>query len=156
MYGMKIVLIGRGNVGWHATTVGEPSPHGAAYTATGSSSGGSLQDYLKEAPEGTPIYDAEEADINAFTDFVVRGPMVKASLDKGEIHRFSQADKECLLGMLPALGGEFQAIGVLAMAGISSLDYVAVDVYIQMLREKVPGVKVGKVVKSAVEWEQGS
>lgn len=156
MYGMKIVLIGRGRAGWHVDTVDEPHPEGDRYTTTGSGSGGSLEDYLSEAPEGTPIYDAEHLQgdqLEAFVSFVMRGPMVKTSLGAGQIHRFSQQDKETLLGMLPALGGELQAIGVAVLANISSLDYVSVDVYVQMLREQVPGIKVGKVVNGRIIWE---
>ncbi len=142
---MRHVLIGRGKNGWHADMVGDDS--------TASSSGGTLEGYLREAPDGTPIYDADQAEYGAFASMVVGGPMVDGRLGKGEIKRFSENDKRVLFGMLPALQGEFQTIGVLAMADISSLDYVSVDVYLQMLREKVPGVRFGHVYNHQAVWE---
>jgi hypothetical protein len=154
MYGMRIVLIGRGRCGWHAKSVGEPDPHGHRYTTTGSSDGGTLDTYVREAPEGTPVYDASECDYSAFSSFVISGPMVKTSLPPGQIDRFSQQDQTAMTHMLPALGGEFNTLAKMNLAGLSSFDYVAVDVYMTLLQDKVPGVKVSKVVQGKVEWER--
>ena len=154
MYKMTTVLIGRGMAGWHADSVGETPPEGERYTSTGSSSGGTLETYLKEAPAGTPIYDASECDFDTFAHFVMKGPMVRGTLGKGEVSRFTKEDKECLLGMLPGLSGGFDTLAVLALNDLSSLDYVSVDVYLQLLQEKCPGVKVGKVYGGQVVWDQ--
>jgi hypothetical protein len=155
MYGMRIVLIGRGLVGWHTDTVGEPNEDSPwQYTTTGSGSGGTLEGYAKEAQDGTPVYDASCGDVSAFTSFVFGGPIVKASLPPGQIQRFSEDDKKCLTHMMTpgGLGGDFRTLGAMALAGLSSLDYVSVDVYLSLLKDKVPGVKFGKVEKGEVVW----
>lgn len=154
MWNQKTVLIGRGKAGWHSTSVGETSPEGDRYTTTGSSSGGTLETYLKEAPEGCPIYDASECDYATFSSWVFKGPMVKATLGKGEVSRFSKEGKETLLGMLPGLSGGFDTLAVLALSDLSSLDYVSVDVYLQLLQERCPRVKVGKVYGGQIVWDQ--
>jgi hypothetical protein len=149
---MKTVhrLIGRGKVGWHTD-----STYTATYTnnqpSRCSSSGGTLESYLKEAEDGCLVYDAIDADYPAFAQFVIAGPMVNPCLPPGRVSRFGE--HKALLGMLPGLQGEFATIGVMALCDVCSLDSVSPDVYVQMLREKVPGVKVGKVVNHQVEWE---
>lgn len=153
-YNMRIKLIGRGLVGWHTSNVGKLSSDGQAYASTGSSSGGSLETYLKEAEDETLIYDADQADVGAFAHFVIAGPMVKASLAAGETARFG-ADK-ALENMLPGLEGSFATVGAMALAGFSSLDYVAPDVYIALLKAKVPGIKTGKVINHRIVWDMSA
>lgn|SRR5574337_180447 len=143
---MQHVLIGRGKVGWHSD--------GLSHGNKCSSSGGTLEGYLSEAQDGTLIYDALEADQGAYVDFVIKGPMVDPTLPEGAISKFGSQDKAALLGMLPALSGAFIPVAVLALADIGSMDFVAPDVYVQMLREKVPGAKVGKVHNHQVVWEE--
>lgn len=155
MYGnMRIALIGRGMNGWHTANVGEPqpTPGGNVYRSTGSSSGGSLQDYLREAPEGTPVYDASECDYATFSHWVIAGPMVDVRLSAGET---SRVDKRTMSGMMGegGLQGAFATVASLSLAGFNSLDYVSVDIYLALLKDRCPGVKVGKVVKGEIVWD---
>ena len=140
---MQYTLIGRGKNGWHSDGLSDGNKC--------SSSGGTLEHYLAEAQDGTPIYDADEAEDSAFIDFIFRGPMVDPTLPSGQVSHFGE--HKALLGMLPGLKGGFASLGVMALADIASLDFVAVDVYVTMLRERVPGVKIGQVVNHQVEWE---
>lgn len=131
-------VIGRGKVGWHAKS------------ESCSSSGGTLATYLKEADEGALVYDAEDAEYSAFVNLTLHGPMVKVSLPAGEIEGFK--DKEALARMLPGLEGGFRTIALSNMAGVSSLDYVAIDIYEGLLRG-VPGMKIGHVRNGSIVWE---
>ena len=58
--------------------------------------------------------------------------------------------------MLPGLQDGFKTLATMALAGLSSLDFVATDVYLQVLREQVPGAKIGKVVQGKIVWEEHS
>jgi hypothetical protein len=151
----KAVLIGRGKNGWHCAYVGEKEPLqcGGFSQTTSSGSGGSLENYASSAPDGTPVYDADSAEVGSFAHLVIAGPMVDVRLQPGQVKKFGQDDKRTLLGMLPQLQGAFNTIGCLAMADLSSLDYVAVDVYLAILKENVPGVRFGTVKGGKVEWE---
>jgi hypothetical protein len=141
----KFIIIGRGQAGWHADLIEDGNKC--------SSSGGSLEGYLEEAADGTPVYDAKDADGATFVSWVFKGPMIDVFLEPGQISKFGDTDKKTLLGMLPALKGGFDTLATMALAGISSLDYVAVDVYLAMLRETVPNVKFGVVQNKQVVWE---
>ena len=59
------------------------------------------------------------------------------------------------LGMLGpgGLSGGSLALRLPSLPTSRSLDSVAPDVYVQLLREKVPGVKIGHVERGAVVWE---
>lgn len=153
MYGMKPVLIGRGLAGWHTDNVGKTFSvsGGATCSITGRSSGGTLEDYLAEAEDGVLVYDADAADVDAFSHLVITGPMVKANLPAGTLRKFG--DTATLKRMLGGLEGDFHTLGVATLEGITSLDSVAPDVWVQLLKERVPGVRVGKVVKHQVVWE---
>jgi len=140
---MKHILIGRGKVDWHSKGISNGN--------WCSSSGGTLESYLKEADDGTRIYDAKEADYDSFASFVIKGPMVDPTLEPGQVSRFNE--KKTILGMLPGLGGDFKTLGMMALADVCSLDFVAPDVYVQMLQEKVPGVKFGKVINHQIVWD---
>jgi hypothetical protein len=139
----KYLLIGRGKNGWHAA--------GLSKWGEFSSSGGSLEDYLSRAEDGTNIYDCSEADYSSFASIVFSGPMVKPSLPAGTIQKFG--DMKAMAEMLPALGGGFKSIAATALAGLSSLDYIATDVYFALLKEKVPGSKIGTVQKNQIVWD---
>lgn len=148
----KWAVIGRGFNGWHATGDGV------------SSSGGSLEDYtywtgkkcngyLTEAAEGALVYDAENADVNAFVSLVVNGPMVNPAIPPDAVHAFDQRGRESLARMAPALGGGYKTLAIAAQDDkFTGLDSVGVAVYERLLR-KVPGVKIGKVLNGAVQWE---
>lgn len=146
----KWKVIGRGKVGWHADGL----------TADGnkvSGSGGSLEGYLAESDPGTLVYDAEEANDVDFVAMVLAGPICDPTLKDGEVHKFG--DKVALARMLPGLGGSFATIGVMALLEdnenrIGSMDMVAPDLYIAMLRAKVAGIKLGTVNdQHEVVWE---
>jgi hypothetical protein len=146
-------IIGRGLAGWHASGVEEGNRV--------SSSGGSLEGYVAEALDGTPIYDAEDADAGAFVHFTMAGPMDDVTLPQGKVKLFKERAK--LAAMLPALGGGFQTIGMMGLArepgegkyeGLGSIDSVATDVWLQMLRRHVPGVRFGHVDGGRVLWEE--
>ena len=138
---MEHKLIGRGKSGWHSCGFDRGNKC--------SSSGGSLEGYLSEAEDGTPIYDADEADFDAFSELVISGPMEDVSLPPGTIS--SSGDDATLVRMLPGLQDGFATIAKLKLAGYTSLDYVATDVYLGMLA-KIPGMKIGKVVGHKVVW----
>ncbi len=145
-------IVGRGLAGWHASGVEEGNRV--------SSSGGSLEEYVAEAVEGAPVYDAEDADAGAFVHFTMAGPMDDATLPPGKVKLFKEREK--LAAMLPALGGGFKTIGMMGLArepgegkyeGLGSIDSVATDVWIEMLRRHVSGVRFGMVSGGRVEWE---
>jgi len=140
---MQVLIIGRGLNGWHAT--------GLEGKNRCSSSGGTLEGYLAQAADDTPIYDAAKANVGDFASFVCNGPMADCTLPAGEVNRFGAG--KSLAAMAPHLGGGFRAIAAGALAGITSLDFVATDVYLALLRERVPGVKFGVVKDHKVEWE---
>ena len=134
-------VIGRGWVGWHAS----------GHNVTGS--GGTLEGYLAEALHGALVYDASEADEDAFQCFVIRGPMVDPTLPPGAWKKWE--GHTTALAMLPGLGGDFATLARGAIEGGTSLDYVAPDVYERLLRECVPGVRLGRVDDSgAIAWGQ--
>lgn len=60
-------------------------------------------------------------------------------------------EKAAMARMLPALEGEFATIAKATLAGLSSLDYVATDIYLGML-SKIVGCKIGKVINHAIVW----
>ncbi len=128
-----IRLIGRGQRGWHVS--GKSAPN-----CSFSGSGGTIEGYLSEAPEGCPVYDASEADAASFISFVVSGPMVNHDLASGQVSRW-MAPRETR--------EDFGAV----TEDLTGLDYVAVDVYLALLRAKVPGVKIGKVSGVGIAWE---
>jgi hypothetical protein len=142
---MQHVLIGRGKCGWHSD--------GLSNGNKCSSSGGSLESYLREADDNTIVYDAYEADDSSFIDWVYKGPMFNPRLLPHEIDSFNGNDKRTLLGMLPSLEGAFKTLGVMALSDLRSLDFVGLDVYLTALRERVPGIKIGKVQNHAIVWE---
>ena len=133
-------IIGRGKAGWHA----------AGHNV--SSSGGTLDGYLKDARNGALIYDAHDADTDAFTHLVIAGPMVDPDLPPGGVRRFGDQDAAARMCGPGGLTGAFKTIATLAQdASYSGLDYVACDVYETLLRA-VPGMKIGHVHNGTVVW----
>ena len=88
-----------------------------------------------------------------FADWVYTGPMLNLNLQPHEIDHFGDKEMKTLLGMLPGLQDGFKHIAAIGMADIRSFDNVGLDVYLNMLRERVPGVKFGVVKNHKVEWE---
>lgn len=140
-----VKIIARGKIGWHAEGL---TKDGNRF----SSSGGSLEDYLKQAPDGTPVVDAIDADYGAFAKLVIDGPMLDLTLPKGTVSRFGKKDQETLAMMLPGLGDAFKVIGLGNLAGFTSLDQVSLDIHLE-LKRKIPGMKFGVVQNGKVEWE---
>lgn len=138
----KIVIIRRGKKDWSADGITE---HG-----TYSSSGAALDFYLAQAEDGTLVYDAINADYNSFAKMVYQGPMIKLDLPAGTTDSFKYSN--VMKQMLPSLGGSFKSIALLSLANFSSLDFVAPDVYLELLRKNVSGVKFGKVINHQIIW----
>ena len=142
-------IIGRGKAGWHADGLSDGNKV--------SGSGGTLEGYAAESADGTVVYDAEESDVGSFTVWVVNGPMVDVSLPTGTISRFG--DHKTLAAMLPALGGAYQTLGIMALmqkdceCKLGSFDMLALDVYLPLFKEAVKGVKWGTVQNGAVVWD---
>jgi len=141
-------LIGRGKSGWHAAGV----VFEFGRFSSVSSSGGAFKGYVESANEGALVYDADGADEDAFITLVFKGPMCKPGLPPGTVKRFSLEERKAAVSMLPGLSGGFADLAAMALAGLSSLDEVAVDVYEACLRA-VPGMKIGHVRNGSVEWE---
>lgn len=131
-------VIGQGKNGWHAK--GENV----------SSSGGTLEEYLKEAFEGALVYDASGADTAKFVSFVVNGPMVDPKLGISEVNKFNLHDN--MRNMLPALGGGFKTIAQNTLNGYCSLDTVGVGVFKELMKE-IPGMKLGHAHSGKVIWD---
>lgn len=127
-------LIGRGLVGWHAAAVNVTSSGGHLDPEVWRTCGHITPGYAQQAPDGTPVYDASEADADAFAHFVIAGPMVNPALQGDEVH-----------GIMGFRGG--------ADTEPRALDNVSVARYLRMLRERVPGVRFGTVRNGAVEWD---
>jgi hypothetical protein len=98
------------------------------------------------------VYDASEADYNAFVDLVIAGPISDPQLPPDAIVPFGAEQKQAALRMLPGLEGAFHRFAVEAIAGLGSLDRVGLGVYEGLLR-KVPGVRIGRVIDGSVAWE---
>lgn len=143
----KIVIIGRGKNGWHASGI-------SSSDSTFSSSGGSLEDYLSKSSNGVLVYDADGVEYGAWSDMVIKGPMLKVDLPQSQTDRFTDKQKETMSHMMGpgGLEGNFHTLGKLALAGFSSLDFVAPDVYMTLLKS-LPGIKLGKVLNHEIVWE---
>lgn len=143
-------VIGRGLAGWHALGL-KVSSSGGDLDDRPWWAGGIQAGYLSGAVEGCLVYDAAEADREAFTHLVLSGPMCDPELAPGTVNRFT--DQTTAARMAPWLGGAFQQIAAAAQdPEYGGLDYVAVDVY-RTLLAKVPGIKLGTVRAGVVVWE---
>ena len=69
-------IIGRGLVGWHADGINVRSSGGDIEPRTWWTDGHIIPPYQAQAVEGAPVYDAAGADVDAFSKFVISGPMV--------------------------------------------------------------------------------
>jgi hypothetical protein len=130
-------VIGRGQASWHADA--GMVEHGAIsgggeYTTRESSKGGTLEGYVAQAVDGCFVYDADEADADAFINHVFKDPLVDVDLPAG-----------C---MRKALSNEH----IIAEPEVLSIDHVALDIFEATLR-RVPGMKFGRVVGGKVVWE---
>ena len=126
----SINIIGRGKASWHT--------HGIYQGNKCSSNGGTLEGYALEARDDTPIYDAEGAEHDAFITFVFRAPLIDVSLQPGQARKaMSQAT----------------LIVQAESSVLTSFDYVSVDVYLELLRLQVPGVRFGIVRSGKVIWD---
>ena len=69
-------IIGRGLATWHADGINVRSSGGDIEPRTWWADGHIIPPYQAQAIEGAPVYDAADADIDAFSKFVISGPMV--------------------------------------------------------------------------------
>lgn len=136
-------VIGRGRAGWHASA------------GNTSSSGGSLEHYLKEGAEGALVYDADHLEglsASRYYQFVVNGPMPDSSLAPDEGQRFSDSTRERAARMIPGMSGAFEALASAAQdPAYTGLDRVGLNIYESLLR-KIPGIKIGHVRSGVVVW----
>jgi hypothetical protein len=123
-------IIGRGLAGWHSQGVHEGN--------SCSSSGGTLEGYLKDARDNTPIYDASDCNEDQFITFVFRGPLIDVRLEPGQIRK-----------LFSGTTMTYQAGGSV----IDSSSYVAVDVFLDLLHQCVPGVRFGIVRNGKAIWD---
>lgn len=135
-------VIGRGKAGWHAKTTNM------------SSSGGSLETYVEQAAEDCLVYDASNVEFSLFVRFIVNGPMIDVDLPPNSVDKFTERDRQTAKNMLPGLSGGFEKIAkrVIDDENYGGLDTVSIDVYERLLC-RLPGIKIGHVVKGAVIWE---
>lgn len=98
MKGDRILLIGKGFNGWHAS--------GLSGGNRFSSTNGSLEDYVSRANEGTPVYDASETDFETFAHIVISGPMVSHTVGEskkgGEYTALSYISVDSYIALLRA------------------------------------------------------
>jgi hypothetical protein len=131
----KWQIIGRGWVGWHAAAVNVSSSGGQlepyAYGST------PCAGYAAEAEDGALVYDASEAERDAFARLIIAGPMPTPGLESGMMVRGFGSGPQ-------PWDGE-----------IHGLDRVALDVYERLLRQ-VPGVKFARVRGGQVQWEESA
>lgn len=141
---MKHILIGRGKAGWHSSGISEGNQC--------SSSGATLEKYLEEATDGTVIYDVKEVDISVFTEFVYKGPMFNPLLEKYVIDCgfIDKSEYKTLFGIIPPKGCKLSSM---KMDEIKAFDFVGLDVYVYLLKEKLPGIKIGVVTNHQIVWE---
>lgn len=164
-----IQIIGRGWNGWHA--------HGAGFTLTGGTllpqpwwTGAEIAagftdrrtvGYLENAPDGTLVYDAEDADPESFTRHVIDGPILDCSLGPWSYNKFipsSLGGRRMIIDLLtPDLKGRptfySMSLRVLNMEW-NAYDYVGVGIFECLLR-KVNGIRMGRVRRGEVMCRGG-
>jgi hypothetical protein len=82
--------------------------------------------------------------------------MLDLSIPPDGERRFSDCSKRIAAHMLPGLGGAYKTLAEAAtdpQAGYTSLDFVGVEVWFKLLREAVPGIKIGRVRDGMIVWE---
>ncbi len=77
-------IIGRGLNGWHAAGINVRSSGGDIEPRVWWADGHTIPPYQANAIDGALVYDASEADIDAFSKHVIAGPMVNPALDTDE------------------------------------------------------------------------
>jgi hypothetical protein len=138
----KWKIVSRGLCSWNAKDI------------NCSSSGGSFEQYVKEAEEGAFVYDAYESDRKSFYDLIMRGPMCSPELPLGTVERFGEDLKKSAKMMLPGLSGGYEVFvkEALSDSSYTGLDKVAIDLYKELLK-KIPGMRTGYVRNGSVVWE---
>lgn len=135
-------VIGRGLKGWHAIS------------SNGSYSGGTLEEYIKDAKEGAYIYDATEAYSEDFIKFVINGPICDPELPPGSNEQFRTDLLDSAKRMLPMMGGIWKSYLTKAInnPNYRGLDRVSPDVYIGLLKS-ILGMKVGHIIGGEIIWD---
>lgn len=118
---INVKIIGRRKTGWFSEGIEEQSVESSVCGV--SLLGGNLETYAKDAQDETPVYDAKDADNDAFTSFLREGPTL-------DVRAKDEPLKE----------------------HYSVFDMVSINTYLALLR-KVPGVRFGKVMNGEVIWE---
>lgn len=155
----KWKLIGIGFSGWHAKRKNSSCSSYYKDLAT-------LESFVKDAEEGAVVYDASNANLSAFVNFVSNGPMLDFDLYGKEYEIFSSDSRTAALSMCGpgGLSGGFeklvyieaaQEISKKKIGGFGGFDMVSLDLYLNLMREYVPGVRFGKVINGNVVWEDG-
>lgn len=135
-------VVHRGKVGWCADAGrSERYAHHA-------SSGGDLATYAEQAVYGALLYDAEQADYEAYAALVVTGPMLNLDLPARTFQPFFHDPEQ-----LPD-GIEINLKSLRAFE-VGPLAYVSLDIYVELLRN-VPGVRFGKIVHGKPVWDDES
>lgn len=148
----KWAIIGRGRAGWHAAAKNVTSSGGSLEPAT-YWTGAPIAGYAAEAEDGALIYDARDADEDAFSALVISGPMCDPGLPPEGINRWN--DHDAAARMAPGLSGAFHDLAIAAQSEhYSGLDYVGIAVYRRLL-EKVPGVRFGRIRNGVAVWDDG-
>lgn len=113
-------IIGRGFAGWHAQAVNLRS------------SGGTLEKYISEAAPGCLVYDATDANDEAFTRWTYAGPMRDPAVPAGTVDSYDPAR---------------------TVATARSLDSINPADWLARLRDEVPGVATGRIVEGRIAWD---
>jgi hypothetical protein len=141
---IKNGIIGRGLAGWHFTYQEKYSDSSCKVSSTG----GALETYLYQAPDGTLVYDSAHCEEQAIFDYVFKGPMHDPCLDpiSGKTKDYDPKDIKVkpIFGM-PGSTGETMTFKEAA--------YLGSEAYLQFLKETVPGIKTGKVINKKIVWD---
>lgn len=137
---IKNGIIGRGLAGWHFTYQEKYSDSSCKVSSTG----GALETYLYQAPDGTLVYDSAHCEEQAIFDYVFKGPMHDPCLDPISGRKFYRYDQKPIFGM-PGSTGETMTFKEAA--------YLGSEAYLQFLKETVPGIKTGKVINKKIVWD---
>lgn len=137
---IKNGVIGRCLAGWHFTYQEKYSDSSCKISSTG----GSLEFYLNQAPDGTLVYDSAHCEEQAIFDYTFKGPMHDPCLDPISGKNKADWTDKPILGM-PGASGETMTF--------KEASYVGSEAFLQYLKETVPGIKTGKVFNKEIIWD---
>lgn len=130
---MNWKIIGRGFNGWHADNIQCSSSGGSLENYT-YWTGEKCKGYLAEAEDGCYYYDARHLDnmqdYKPFMDFILTGPAVDVKMPPNTGRGYNNESEPFVPN--------------------NKYYYVSPDVYIRLLREKVPNIITGRVFNNTV------